>query len=291
MALPKFTIRQLLEAGVHFGHHPRRWNPKMKKYIYGERHNVHILDLQKTAPMLMCGMAALCEVAATGGRILFVGTKAQASEKVAEAAKSCGAYYVNHRWLGGMMTNWKTVSQSIKRMEEMEKRLAEANEIGLTKKEILKLTREHQKLDRALGGIRDMGGRPDILFVLDINKDALAVQEATCLKIPVVGIVDTNADPNLVAFPIPGNDDATRALSFYCDLAVASILDGLKKHMHAAGVDIGESENLEDVTSIKTPKIEKKIEEKISKEEPKEKIKLEIKEKIEKEASAGEKKA
>jgi len=242
MALPKFTIQQLLEAGVHFGHHPRRWNPKMKKYIYGERHNVHILDLQKTAPMLMCGLAALREVAATGGRVLLVGTKAQSSKKVAEAAKACGAYYVNHRWLGGMMTNWKTVSQSIKRMEDMEKRLAESHEIGLTKKEILKLRREYEKLERALGGIREMGGRPDILFVLDVKKDFLAVQEAQCLGIPVVGIVDTNADPDLVTFPIPGNDDAKRALGLYCDLAVAAILDGLKAHMHAAGVDIGSSE-------------------------------------------------
>lgn len=258
MALPKFTIQQLLEAGVHFGHHPRRWNPKMKKYIYGERHNVHILDLQKTAPMLMCGLAALREVAATGGRILLVGTKAQSSEKVAEAAKSCGAYYVNHRWLGGMMTNWKTVSQSIKRMEDMEKRLEEAHEIGLTKKEILKLRREHEKLERALGGIREMGGRPDILFVLDVKKDFLAVQEATCLGIPVVGIVDTNADPDLVTFPIPGNDDAKRALGLYCDLAVASILDGLKAHMHAAGVDIGSSVEPDKVVKAKAVHAEEK---------------------------------
>lgn len=246
MTLPKFTIRQLLEAGVHFGHHPRRWNPKMKPFIYGERHNVHILDLQKTAPMLMRGLAALQDIAGQGGRILFVGTKTQASEKVAEAAKACGAYYVNHRWLGGMLTNWKTVSVSIKRMAEMEERLEKADELDLTKKEILKLERAHEKLEKALGGIREMGGVPDILFVLDINKDMIAVQEAETLGIPVVGIADTNADPGCVAFPVPGNDDATRAIGLYCDLAVAAVLNGLKSHMQAAGVDIGASKNVMD---------------------------------------------
>lgn len=239
MPLPKFTIRQLLEAGVHFGHNPRRWNPMMRPYIFGVRHNVHIIDLQQTAPMLLRGLAVLREVAAQGGRILFVGTKPQASEIIAAAAKACGAYYVNHRWLGGMLTNWKTVSQSIKRMADMEKRLETAAELGLTKKETLKLDREYQKLNRVLGGIREMGGQPDLLFVLDVERDTIAVKEAAVLGVPVVGIVDTNADPESVTFPIPGNDDATRAINLYCDLAVAAALDGLKAHMHAAGIDVG----------------------------------------------------
>ncbi|WP_278389340.1 30S ribosomal protein S2, partial [Thalassospira xiamenensis] len=210
MALPTFTMRQLMEAGVHFGHHTRRWNPKMKQFIFGARNDIHILNLQETVPMLHRAMQAVRDVTAGGGRVLFVGTKRQASPVIAEAAKRCGQYYVNHRWLGGMLTNWNTVSNSIKRLKEQEEILSAGAE-GLTKKEILNLTRSRDKLERALGGIKDMGGLPDIIVVVDTNKEALAVHEAKNLNIPVVAILDTNSDPANVAYPIPGNDDAIRA--------------------------------------------------------------------------------
>jgi small subunit ribosomal protein S2 len=243
MALPTFTMRQLMEAGVHFGHHTRRWNPKMKKFIFGARNDIHILNLQETVPMLHRAMQAVRDVTASGGRVLFVGTKRQASPIIADAAKRCGQYYVNHRWLGGMLTNWNTVSNSIKRLKEQEEILSSGAE-GLTKKEILNLTRSRDKLERALGGIKDMGGLPDIIVVVDTNKEALAVHEAKNLNIPVVAILDTNSDPANVAYPIPGNDDAIRAIQLYCDLFVGAVLDGIQQEMTASGADLGEAEEV-----------------------------------------------
>jgi small subunit ribosomal protein S2 len=241
MALPTFTMRQLLEAGVHFGHSTRRWNPKMEPYLFGVRNGTHIIDLEQTVPMLHQALIAVRDVVAGGGRVLFVGTKRQASEKVAETAKRCGQYYVNHRWLGGMMTNWRTISNSIKRLRDLDNRLAEEN-LGLTKKETLRLTRERDKLERALGGIKEMGGLPDVLFVIDTNKEDIAVAEANKLSIPVVAVVDSNSDPKGVNFPIPGNDDALRAINLYCDLVVDAVLDGIQQEMSASGVDLGAAE-------------------------------------------------
>lgn len=243
MVMPTFTMRQLLEAGVHFGHTVRRWNPKMESFIFGKRNGIHILDLQQTYPMLHQALKALRDTVAKGGRVLFVGTKIQAAEKVKETAKKCGQYYVNHRWLGGMMTNWKTVNQSIKRLKDLDEELS--NPVGLTKKEILKLTRERDKLELAIGGIREMGGTPDILFVIDTNKEAIAIQEANRLGIPVVGVIDSNSCPDGINFPIPGNDDAMRAIELYCMLAAESVLDGLQEEMIAAGVDLGAATNPE----------------------------------------------
>ena len=240
MALPDLSMRQLLEAGVHFGHTTRRWNPKMAPYIFGERNNVHILDLQQTVPLFHQALVFLRQVAAGGGRVLFVGTKRQASDVVADAARRSGQYYVNHRWLGGMLTNWKTISQSIKRLKELDARLSE-EESGLTKKELLIMTRDRDKLDRALGGIRDMGGLPDAIFVIDTNKEHLAINEANVLNSPVIAVLDSNSDPSGVAHPIPGNDDAIRAIQTYCDLAVEAILDGLQQEVMASGGDIGAS--------------------------------------------------
>jgi small subunit ribosomal protein S2 len=241
MAMPTFTMRQLLESGVHFGHHTRRWNPKMGPYIFGVRNGVHILDLEQTVPMLHQALQAVRDVVAGGGRVLFVGTKRPASEKIAEAAKRCGQYYVNHRWLGGMLSNWKTISNSIKRLRELDEKLAEGGQ-GFTKKELLQLTRERDKLDRALGGIKEMGGRPDILFIIDTNKEAIAVAEARKLGIPVAAVVDSNSDPAHITYPIPGNDDATRAIALYCDLISDAVLDGLQAEAIATGADVGESE-------------------------------------------------
>ena len=239
MPQPSFTMRQLLEAGVHFGHHTRRWNPKMEKFIFGKRNNIHILDLQQTVPMLYQALEMISQTAARGGRILFVGTKPAAAEVIAQAARSCGQYYVNHRWLGGMMTNWNTVSQSIRRLRTLEERL-DGETSGLTKKEALQLSREREKLERTLGGIKEMGGLPDLLFIIDTNKEAIAVAEANTLGIPVVAIVDSNANPDGVNFPVPGNDDALRAITLYCDLVAGAVLDGLKAEMIREGVDIGE---------------------------------------------------
>ncbi|MFO1113621.1 MAG: 30S ribosomal protein S2 [Rhodospirillales bacterium] len=241
MSLPTFTMRQLLESGVHFGHSTRRWNPKMAPYLYGARNGVHVINLEHTVPLLHRGLVAVRDVVAAGGRVLIVGTKRQASEKVADAARRCGQYYVNHRWLGGMMTNWRTISNSIKRLRELDGRLSDGVQ-GLTKKETLVLTRERDKLERALGGIKEMGGLPDILFVIDTNKEAIAVAEANKLNIPVVAVLDSNSDPHGITFPIPGNDDALRAISLYCDLVVDAVLDGIQQEMVAAGVDIGASE-------------------------------------------------
>jgi small subunit ribosomal protein S2 len=241
MAIPSFSMRQLLEAGVHFGHTTRRWNPKMQPYIFGERNGVHIIDLEQTVPMLHRALESVRDVAAGGGRILFVGTKRQASEIVAETAARCGQYYVNHRWLGGMLTNWKTISNSIKRLRDLEKQLQEEN-LGLTKKELLRRTRERNKLDRALGGIKDMGGLPDVLFVIDTNKESIAVLEANKLGIPVVAVLDSNSNPDGIAFPVPGNDDAMRAITLYCEMVAGAVLDGLQKELMAEVADIGETE-------------------------------------------------
>ena len=239
MALPTFTMRQLLEAGVHFGHHTRRWNPKMAPYIFGVRNGIHIIDLQQSVPMLDRGMQAVRDVVAGGGRVLFVGTKRAAADQIAEAAKKCGQYYVNHRWLGGMLTNWKTISHSIKRLREIEEKMAAGALQGLTKKEQLTLDRERIKLDRALGGIKEMGGLPDILFVIDTNKEALAVLEAKTLGIPVVAILDSNSSPDGVTYPIPGNDDAQRAIHTYCTLIAGAVLDGIQAEMARSGGDVG----------------------------------------------------
>jgi len=239
MAMPTFSMRQLLEAGVHYGHRTRRWNPKMAPYIFGERNGIHVIDLEQTVPMLYRALEAVRDVVAAGGRVLFVGTKVQASQKLKEAAQRCGQYYVNHRWLGGTLTNWKTVNQSIKRMKDMEKMLAEPGR--MTKKEILNMQRDYNKLELALGGIREMGGTPDILFVIDTNKEDIAIKEAARLNIPVVGILDTNSDPEGVHFPVPGNDDAMRAIGLYADLIAGAVLEGLQKEMITAGIDIGAS--------------------------------------------------
>ncbi len=238
MALPEFTMRQLLEAGVHFGHHTRRWNPKMSPYIFGIRNGIHIVDLEQSVPLLRQGLEAIREVVAGGGRVLLVGTKRQAQEAIAEAAKRCGQYYVNYRWLGGMLTNFKTISQSIKRLREVDERIT-AEESGLTKRELLTLTRDRDKLERALGGIKEMGGLPDILFVIDTNKEAIAVREANTLRIPVVAILDSNSSPDGIAYPIPGNDDAMRAVHLYSELVASAVLDGLQAELAASGVDIG----------------------------------------------------
>ncbi|MBX6740999.1 MAG: 30S ribosomal protein S2 [Acetobacteraceae bacterium] len=243
MAMPQVSLRQLLEAGVHFGHHTRRWNPRMAPYIFGVRNQVHILDLQQTVPMMDRALRAIRDVVAAGGRVLFVGTKKAAAEYVAEAATRCGQYYVNHRWLGGMLTNWKTITGSIKRLKQMEEQL-NGNVQGLTKKEILMLTRERDKLNRALGGIKEMGGLPDIIFVIDVVKEKLAIEEANKLGIPVVAVVDSNADPQGIAFPIPGNDDAIRAINLYCDLVAQAVFDGISAELQASGVDIGAAEAL-----------------------------------------------
>jgi len=241
MALPSFSMRQLLEAGVHFGHTTRRWNPRMSPYIFGVRNGVHIIDLEQTVPLLHQALNLVREVVAGGGRVLFVGTKRQASEKIAESAKKCGQYYVNHRWLGGMLTNWKTISNSIKRLRDVDERLVEEN-TGLTKKEILNLTRERDKLERALGGIKEMGGLPNVLVVIDTNKEHIAVAEARKLGIPVVAVLDSNSDPLGIDHPIPGNDDAIRAISLYCDLVADAVLDGIQEELTARGTDVGEAE-------------------------------------------------
>jgi small subunit ribosomal protein S2 len=241
MALPEFSMRQLLEAGAHFGHQTHRWNPKMQPYIFGSRANIHIIDLSQSIPLLHQALVKVREVAAGGGRVLFVGTKRQAAEAVATGARRCAQYYVNHRWLGGTLTNWRTISQSIARLRELEGVL-DGDGQGRTKKELLQLTREREKLELSLGGIKDMGGIPDLMFVIDTNKEAIAIKEARKLNIPVVAILDTNCDPDGVTFPIPGNDDAARALQLYCDLIADAVLDGLAAGQAALGVDLGAAE-------------------------------------------------
>jgi len=238
MALPDFNLRQLLEAGVHFGHQTQRWNPRMGEFIYGSRNGIHIIDLTQTVPMLDAALNVIRETVAKGGRILFVGTKRQAQKPIAEAAEKCAQYYMNHRWLGGTLTNWKTVSQSIQRLKQIDETMGQGAE-GLTKKERLGMEREQAKLQASLGGIREMGGLPDLLFVIDVGKEDLAILEARKLGIPVVAVVDTNCSPDGVDYIIPGNDDAARAISLYCDLVARAALDGMTAQMGAAGVDLG----------------------------------------------------
>ncbi|MDE3175510.1 MAG: 30S ribosomal protein S2 [Pseudomonadota bacterium] len=241
MSLPDFSMRQLLEAGAHFGHQSHRWNPKMGPYIYGARNSIHIIDLAQTVPLLHQALKVVSDSVAKGGRVLFVGTKRQAADEVAEAAKRCAQYFVNSRWLGGTLTNWKTISGSISRLRKLDEMLAEGAK-GLTKKERLMLTREKDKLEKALGGIKDMGGVPDLVFVIDTNKEALAIKEANRLKIPVIAILDTNSDPDGVAHPIPANDDASRAIQLYCDLVAKAVIDGISRSQGIAGHDVGASE-------------------------------------------------
>src|SRR5215475_5042181 len=250
MALPEFSMRGLLESGAHFGHRQQRWNPKMALYIYGARNDIHILDLTQTVPLLHQALVALRDVAASGGRVLFVGTKRQASEPIAAAAKRCAQYYVNHRWLGGTLTNWQTISNSIKRLRSFEETLDSASSSGLTKKELLQIMRERDKLERSLGGIKEMGGLPNMLFVIDTNKESIAVAEARKLGIPVTAILDSNSDPDGIAYPIPGNDDAARAIVLYCDLAARAVIDGLSEGQCEAGMDTGAAEELPDATPI-----------------------------------------
>ncbi len=254
MALPEFTMRQLLEAGVHFGHQTQRWNPRMGEFIYGARNGIHILDLTQTVPMLDAALNVVRETVAKGGRVLFVGTKRQAAGPVAEAAEKCAQYYMNHRWLGGTLTNWQTVSKSIQRLAEIDEKISGGAE-GLTKKERLGLEREQAKLQASLGGIREMGGVPDLIFVIDVKKEALAVAEANKLGIPVVAVVDTNCKPDGIDYIIPGNDDAARAITLYCDLAARAALDGMSAQLGAAGVDMGAMEEapVEEVIAQEAP--------------------------------------
>ncbi|WP_147124954.1 30S ribosomal protein S2 [Shimia ponticola] len=253
MALPEFTMRQLLEAGVHFGHQTQRWNPRMGEFIYGARNGIHIMDLTQTVPMLDAALNVIRETVAKGGRVLFVGTKRQAQQPIADAAERCAQYYMNHRWLGGTLTNWKTVSQSINRLRAIDETMETGAE-GLTKKERLGMERDQAKLQASLGGIREMGGVPDLLFVIDVNKESLAIAEAKKLGIPVVAVVDTNCNPEGVDYIIPGNDDAARAIALYCDLAARAALDGMTAQMGAAGIDLGEmTEGLEEEIAAEAP--------------------------------------
>jgi small subunit ribosomal protein S2 len=238
MATNVVTMQQLLEAGTHFGHQTHRWNPRMKPYIFGDRNGVHIIDLSQTVPLFARALDFVTQTVQRGGKVLFVGTKRQAQDPIAEAAQACGQHFVNHRWLGGMLTNWKTISNSIKRFKSLEEQLS-GDTAGLTKKEVLQLTRERDKLEKSLGGIRDMGGLPDIMFVIDTNKEELAVKEANVLGIPVVAILDSNSDPMGIAFPVPGNDDASRAIRLYCDAVAAAVNAGRSGEAQSKGEDIG----------------------------------------------------
>ena len=238
MAAPVVTMQQLIEAGAHFGHQTHRWNPRMKPYIFGARNGIHILDLSQTVPLMARALDFVDATVRAGGKVLFVGTKRQAQEPIAQAARACGQHYVNHRWLGGMLTNWKTISQRIKHMKALEERLA-GDTMGLTKKEVLNLTRERDKLEMSLGGIRDMGGIPDVMFVIDANKEELAIKEANVLGIPVVAILDSNVSPDGIAFPIPANDDASRAVRLYCEAVAAAATKGGREAVVDSGADIG----------------------------------------------------
>ncbi|MDR3031213.1 MAG: 30S ribosomal protein S2 [Holosporales bacterium] len=253
-----FTMRQLLEAGVHYGHVTRKWNPKMAPYIFGKRNGIHIMDLEQTVPMLEMALNVAKDIITNYGRVLFVGTKPQASEIIKETAKKCGQYYVNHRWLGGMLTNWKTVSQSIKRLRSLEEQIE--NPMGLTKKEALYLQRKREKLELALGGIRDMGGLPDLVIIIDTIKESIAVSEARKLGIPIIAIIDSNSEPDNITYPIPGNDDATKAIELYCALFSSAILEGLQKGLEKSGVDIGATEPVAAAEISPEPKPELKEE-------------------------------
>ncbi|MCW2316823.1 SSU ribosomal protein S2P [Rhodoblastus acidophilus] len=241
MALPDFSMRGLLESGAHFGHQAHRWNPKMAPFIFGVRNNIHVIDLAQTVPLLHQALKAVSDTVAKGGRVLFVGTKRQAQEQIADAAKRSAQYYINARWLGGMLTNWKTISASIARLRKIDDQL-NSGASGLTKKERLMMSRERDKLEKALGGIKDMGGVPDLIFVIDTNKEQLAIKEAARLNIPVAAILDTNCDPDGITYPIPGNDDAGRAIALYCDLFARAALDGISRSQGSLGLDIGASE-------------------------------------------------
>ncbi|PCI56287.1 MAG: 30S ribosomal protein S2 [Alphaproteobacteria bacterium] len=258
MAVPEFTMRQLLEAGVHFGHHTRRWNPKMRQYIFGVRNGVHILDLQQTQPMLATALTEIRNIVSKGGRILFVGTKRQAQNSIAESANRCGQYYVNHRWLGGMMTNWKTITSSIARLRDLEK-IFKGDQSGFTKKELLMMTRQHDKLVLAIGGIKDMGGQPDALFVIDTNKEEIAIKEANKLGIPVFAIVDSNSNTDGIDYVIPGNDDSLRAIDLYCELVSGAVLDGLQAELKSVDHDAGSDVDVKvDLPKEKASKKDKK---------------------------------
>ena len=239
MATTVVTMQQLLEAGAHFGHQTHRWNPKMKPYIFGDRNGVHIIDLSQTVPLFARALDFVQQTVARGGKVLFVGTKRQAQDPIAEAARASGQHFVNHRWLGGMLTNWKTISNSIKRLKSLEEQLS-GDTAGLTKKEVLQLTRERDKLEKSLGGIRDMGGLPDVMFVVDTNKEELAIKEANMLGIPVVAILNSNSDPTGIAFPVPGNDDASRAIRLYTDAVAQRVGEGRSGNAQARGQDVGE---------------------------------------------------
>ena len=266
MSSPTFTMRQLLEAGVHFGHHTRRWNPKMEPYIFGKRNSIHIINLEKTVPMLYEALEAIQSISKNGGKFLFVGTKRSASDLISQAAINCGQYYVNHRWLGGMLTNWETVSKSIKKLKNLEERISSGEINSLTKKERLNVERQKEKLDLTLGGIKHMNGIPDAIFIIDINKEAIAVLEANNLNIPVFAICDTNTNPMGVDYPIPGNDDALRAISLYCDLVAASVLKGMESNLELSGVDIGEAQEIAE-EKISQDKVEENVVENASNED------------------------
>ena len=259
MTMPSFTMKELLEAGIHFGHQKNRWNPKMEPYLFGERNGIHIIDLQQTFPLIIKALKILRDIGANGGRVLFVGTKRQAQSIVAETAINSGQYFMNHRWLGGTLTNWKTISKSIVRLKKYDE-ILNKEDTGLTKKELVGIQKQRTKLEASLGGIKDMGGLPDAVFVIDTNKEHIAITEANVLKIPVIAIIDSNSNPDGVDFPIPGNDDATRAIALYCKLASESILDGLQATFAASGKDLGTSDAIkEEITVEKTPVTEKEI--------------------------------
>ena len=245
MAMPNYTMKELLEAGIHFGHQLNRWNPKMEPYLFGERNGIHIIDLQQTYPLINSALKVIRDIAAGGGRVLFVGTKRQAQKIISESAINSGQYYMNHRWLGGTLTNWKTISKSIVRLKSYDE-ILNKEDSGLTKKELVGIQRQRDKLEASLGGIKDMGGLPDALFVIDTNKEHIAIKEANVLKIPVIAVIDSNSNPDGVDFPIPGNDDATRAIAMYCRLVSESILDGLQVSFSDSGNDIGESDLLKE---------------------------------------------
>ena len=253
MTMPNFTMKELLEAGIHFGHQKNRWNPKMEPYLFGERNGIHIIDLQQTFPLINTALKVLRDVGANGGRVLFVGTKRQAQSILAETAINSGQYYMNHRWLGGTLTNWKTISKSIVRLKSYDD-ILKKEDTGLTKKELVGIQKQRTKLEASLGGIKDMGGLPDALFVIDTNKEHIAITEANTLKIPVIAILDSNSNPDGVDFPIPGNDDATRSIALYCKLASEAILDGLQATFSAAGKDLGASEEIKESKTVIKPK-------------------------------------
>ncbi len=287
MAQAQFTMQELMEAGVHFGHKTKRWNPRMAPYIFGVRNNLHIIDLRQTVPLLHQALDAIRDTAAKNGRILFVGTKRQATDPIAEAARRCGQYYVNQRWLGGMLTNWKTIQTSIKRLRQLEELMAR-EDTGLTKKEILSLSREQGKLEKSLGGIKSMGGIPDMIFLIDTTLEELAIQEAKKLGIPVVAIVDTNASVENITYPVPGNDDATRAIKLYCRLVSDAALDGLQKGMVKSGKDMGESEELPESETTLVEEAASKPANKASKKSPAVVVKAKRKATNEKEENEGD---